>query len=115
MKRNQEIKVKVTQSEKDYLKASASPSNLSKYVRSKLFGDRDRGCTNLEVARASVKRVPELNRHVYLELSEISSELERLGNWGEDLSKSDRTTVAAIRARIAQIGLSAVGKRDLED
>ena len=110
MTRDKEIKVKVTAAEKQDLKNAAGHLNLSNYVRNKLFSANSDGQSeNLELNRAKFKRVPDINRQVYLELSEISTELQKLGNWGDDLSEGDRKAISQIRAKIARLGLETIG------
>ncbi len=110
MTRDKEIKVKVTAAEKQDLKNAAGHLNLSNYVRNKLFSaNNDSQSKNKEVSRAKFKRVPDINRQVYLELSEISTELQKLGNWGDDLSETDRAAISQIRAKIARLGLETIG------
>ncbi len=107
MSRNREIKIRVTKTERELLKHKSNSSNLSQYIRNKLFNPLEE--PNLDADRDIGKIIPEINRNVYVELSQISVELEKLGNWGEDLSSSDRYSIANIRAKIAEIGLKAIG------
>ena len=117
MSRNELIQIKVTPAEKKALKQKAGNLDISKYLRNELFDRIDRPSENLEIAKARFKRVPDINRSVYVELSQISSELQQLGNWGEDLSERDpagirfavRHIIANLRAKIAFLGLEAIG------
>ncbi len=109
MKRNELIQIKVTPIEKQNLKQRAGKSNLSNFVRNQLFSEKNISNKNLELNRAKIKRVPDINRQVYLELSQISTELQKLGNWGDDLSETDRGAISQIRAKIARLGLETIG------
>ena len=110
MSKNRELRIRVSETEKKQLKQRADGSNLSQYIRNKLFSDIEfHSNANLEASRAKFKRVPNINRSVYVELSQISSELQQLGNWGEDLSETDRDAIANLRAKIAFLGLEAIG------
>ncbi len=103
MTRDKLIKIQITEAEKQDLKDAAGHLNLSNYVRNKLLSsNRDSQSENLELNRAKFKRVPDINRQVYLELSQISTELQKLGNWGDDLSETDRKAISKIRAKIAR-------------
>ena len=42
-------------------------------------------------------------------MGQISTELQKLGNWGDDLSETDRAAISQIRAKIARLGLETIG------
>ena len=109
MSKNELIQIKVTAQEKEFLKMAAGKSSLSNYVRTRIFNSPENTGKNLEITRTRFKPIPEINRHFYVQLWSMSSKLERLGNWGEDLSQSDRSSIQEIRSKIAELGLKAIG------
>ena len=105
MTRNKLLRIKVTAQEKEFLKMAAGKSSLSNYLRTKIFKSAQNAGNNREITRTRFKPIPQINRHFYVHLWSISSKLERLGNWGQDLSERDLETIQEIRSKIAETRL----------
>ncbi len=109
MSRKKLLRIKVTAQEKEFLKMAAGESSVSDYFRTKVLKSAQNAGDNREITCTRSKLIPEINRDFYVQLWSMSSKLERLGNWGEDLSQSDRETIQKIRSQIASLGLKAIG------